>query len=87
MTLFPYTTLFRSEYYMCKYHHNKPRSGLRVGLVEHVRAVAMRSFDSAGHYDLRGKGRHEALLRVLEPDEFEYVESEDEQLEDGELEE
>ena len=72
---------FADEYYRCKYHHNKPAKGLRVGLLQHVREVAKRSFDSEGRVDLRDMGRHEALLRVLEPDDYEYVESEDEELE------
>lgn len=72
---------FRTEVYRCKYHSRKPVDGLRVSLVAHVRAFARRSFDKDGHIDLRDMGRHEALLRVLQPEEFEYVESDDEELE------
>ena len=66
----------RTEVYRCKYHSRKPLDGLRVSLVVHVRAIATRSFDKDGHIDLREMGRHEALLRVLQPEEFEYVDEE-----------
>ena len=71
---------FTTEYYRCPFHHFKPHRGLRVGLVQHVREMATRGRlgeDFQG--DLRDRGRHEALLRVLEPDEFDFSESEDEE--------
>ena len=72
---------FSTEFYRCPFHHFKPRGGLRVGLVQHVREVATRGRLGEDYFegDLRDRGRHEALLRVLEPEEFVFSDSETEE--------